>query len=320
MVRERNTQGASGPAVRCVCPERAEQAPEIPGSPIMKFRLRWNGVNRLHWWRDMRAWCLFVWVALLGCQRQEQAPALKTLAPAPLAPLQATPTPGAAHETAYQVEAAPVWGDAVPANAVRLRLAGTSVQLGSSHFNVDTVEGRAGVLATVGQAPALLVPDATTYLAQVAPLLAALDDEATQTWLLHPTAQVAFHVTLRDGPAFDAWLHLPKPGALRIIQRQDGLELVSNVGKLPGGDANGPTVPRRGGQLDVALAREGMERLKSRFPEADALCLVPSIGTELRETASVLSAACDAAGHPLFATLCLVYPRPPGWRGGRAPR
>ncbi len=245
---------------------------------------------------------------------------MKALAPAPLAPLQASVPPGAGREAAYQVEAAPVWGDAIPAGAVRLKLAGNSVQLGGAHFSVDTAEGRAGLLAAVGHAPALLVPDATTYLAQLAPLLAALDDGGTQTWLLHPSGQVAFHLSLRDGPAFAAWLHQPEQGALRIIQRQDGLELVSNVGKLPGGDANGPTVPRRGGQLDVALAREGMERLKSRFPQADALCVVPSFGTELRETASVLTAAWEAAGHPLFTSLCLVYPRPSGWRGGPASR
>jgi hypothetical protein len=131
---------------------------------------------------------------------------------------------------------------------------------------------------------------------------------------------VAFRVALRDAPAFDVWLHIPRPGALRIIERQDGLELVSNVGKLPGSDANGPTVPRRGGQLDVALAREGLERLKSRFSGADTLCVVPSFATELRETGALLSAAWTSAGAPLFAALCLVYPRPPDWRPAPGPR
>ena len=268
----------------------------------------------------MRPVFLLSLVALAGCQREESAPALKTLAPAPLAPLQEVLAADAGREAAYHVKPAPVWGDAVPAPAVRVQLAGTHVQVAGVDYDVDTAEGRASVLALLGKGPALLVPDTDTYLAQVAPLLAAFDDASAETWLLHPSGKVAFRVSLHDATAFDAWLHEPKPGALRIIQRQDGLELVSNMGKLPGGDANGPTVPRRGGQLDVSLAREGLERLKSRFGDADTLCVVPSFAAELRETASLLTAAWASADGPLFGGLCLVYPRPPGWRAAQGSR
>jgi len=268
----------------------------------------------------MRPCCLLWLLALLGCQQQQKAPPLKALAPAPLLPLGGQSSTDGGREAVYQVESAPVWGDAVPEHAVRVQLHGSQVQLGGRGFDVDTEEGRASARARLGNSPALLVPDATTYLAQVAALLAAFDDGRVETWLLHPSAQVAFRLTLRDGPAFDAWLHLPKPGALRIVQREDGLELVSNVGKLPGGDVNGPTVPRRGGQLDVALARTGLLRLKARFPEAEALCVVPSFGTEVRETAALLTAAWEAPDRPLFSSLCLVYPRPAGWRQGPSPR
>ncbi len=263
--------------------------------------------------------CLLCVAGLLGCE-QPKAPPLKTLAPAPLLPLQPNAAADAGREAAYRVEPAAVWGPALPVGAVRLLLQGPAVQLADGRVDVESAEGRAHVLAAVGQRPVLLVPDATTYLAQVAPLLAALDDGAVPTWLVHPSGQVAFPLTLRDARAFDAWLHLPAPGALRIIQRQDGLELVSNVGKLPGGDANGPTVPRRGGQPDVALAREGLQRMKSRFPEAEGLCVVPSFATELRETAALLTAAWAAPDRPLFGSLCLVYPRPPGWRAAPGPR
>jgi hypothetical protein len=259
-------------------------------------------------------------LVLLAACRREEAPPLKALAPAPLAPLRAAAPADAGREAVYQVDAAPVWGDAPPTSSERVLLEGTTVRLGQAAFGVDSAEGRAGVLAAVGRGPVVLVPVSDTYLAQVAPLLAALDDAALETWLLHPGGKVAFRLVLRDAPAFDAWLHEPKPGALRMVQRQDGLELVSNVGKLPGGDANGPTVPRRGGQLDVALAREGLERLKSRFDTADVLCVVPSFGTELRETGAVLTAAWEGPGKPLFASLCLVYPRPPGWRPAPRPR
>lgn len=254
-----------------------------------------------------------------GCRRDEPPP-LKSLAPAPLQPLRATADADAGREVAYRVEPAPVWGEPPPAGAVRVLLAGNAVRLLGASHSVDTEEGRGAVLVQARGRPLLLVPDAETYLAQLAPLLAALDDVGAETWLLHPGGAVAFRLRLRDAPAFDAWLHEPKPGALRIIQRQDGLELVSNVGKLPGGDGNGPTVPRRGGQLDVALARAGLLRLKSRFgAEATALCVVPSFGTELRETAALLTAAWAGPQEPLFASLCLVYPRPSGWRAVRLP-
>lgn len=287
--------------------------------------MQWNGPSRhtlrsLESPRAMRLFSLLSLVALAGCQREESPAALKALAPVPLAPLQRTAPSDAGREAAYRVKAAPVWGQAIPTQAVQALLVGSMVQLGSTRFDVSTPNGCADALAAVGKGPLLLVPDADTYLAQVAPLLAALDDAGIETWLVHPSGKVAFRVALRDAPTFDAWLHEPKPGALRIIERQDGLELVSNVGKLPGSDANGPTVPRRGGQLDVALAREGLERLKSRFAQADTLCVVPSFATELRETAALLTAAWTSKEGPLFGSLCLVYPRPPGWRAAPGSR
>src|SRR5262249_14661413 len=148
-----------------------------------------------------------------------------------------------------------------------------------------------------------------TYMAELAPLLAALDDAKVPTWILHPGGAVAFLVEPRDEAAFDAWLDETKPGKLRIIQRQDGLELVSGIGKLPGSDPNGPTVPVRGGQLDIATAREGLRRLQARFKVSDA-CLVPSFGTELRAVGTVLSAFWSGPKEPLFDNVCLVYPRP----------
>ena len=169
--------------------------------------------------------------------------------------------------------------------------------------------GVAPLLAAIGKAPALLVPDEATYLAEVAPLLAGLEDAHVATWILHPGGAVAFPVALRDEQQFSAWLDEPRPGKLRIIQRQDGLELVSGIGKLPGPDPNGPTVPIRGGRLDVGTTREGLQRLQLRFHAPDA-CLVPSFGTELRAVATVLSAYWAGPKEPLFETVCLVYSRP----------
>jgi hypothetical protein len=169
--------------------------------------------------------------------------------------------------------------------------------------------GAAPLLAAIGKGPALLVPDDGAYMAEVAPLLAALDDAKVPTFVLHPDGAVAFAVELRDEAAFDAWLDDPRPGKLRVVQRQDGLELVSGIGKLPGPDPNGPTVPVRGGRLDVGTARAGLQRLQTRFHAPDA-CLVPSFGTELRAVGTVLSAFWAGPKEPLFETVCLVYPRP----------
>jgi hypothetical protein len=292
-----------------------KQVPEMAS-----FRLQWNRRPYLLSATLVAPLRLCALLLLAACRREEAPPPLRSLAPAPLAPLRPAAPADAGREAVYQVEAAPVWGDAPPSPSRRVLLEGATARLGTTAFGVESAEGRAGVLAAVGRGPVVLVPVSDTYLAQVSPLLAALDDAAVETWLLHPSEKVAFRLRLRDGPAFDAWLHEPRPGALRMVQRQDGLELVSNVGKLPGGDANGPTVPRRGGQLDVALAREGLERLKSRFGTADTLCVVPSFGTELRETGAVLTAAWAAPTKPLFTSLCLVYPRPPGWRPAPGPR
>ena len=149
-----------------------------------------------------------------------------------------------------------------------------------------------------------------------APLLAALDDAHLEVWLRHPDLPVAFPVALRDEPAFQRWLDEPVPGKLRVIHRADGFELQTNMGKLPGGDPNGPTVPVRGGQLDLATLQRGLARVRSRFADAPDVCFVPSFGMELQQTVRALAADYPEAGKPLFPGLCLVYPRPPR-DGGR---
>jgi len=202
-----------------------------------------------------------------------------------------------------------VWGAPLPAGAFRVTFAAGEVRAGASVASLHADAGVTPVLAAIGKGPALLVPDDTTYMAELAPLLAALDDAKIPTWVLHPGGTVAFPVQLRDEAAFDAWLDDPKPGKLRVVQRQDGLELVSGIGKLPGPDPNGPTVPVRAGRLDVATAREGLQRLQARF-RASGACLVPSFGTELRAVGTVLSAFWSGREEPLFDTVCVVYPRP----------
>jgi len=186
-------------------------------------------------------------------------------------------------------------------------------QAGGTTASLAADAGLSPLLASVGKGPVLLVPDESSYMAELSALLAALDDAKVPTWILHPGGAVAFQVELRDERAFDAWLDEPTPGKLRVIQRQDGLELVTGVGKLPGPDPNGPTVPVRGGRLDIATAREGLQRLQTRFQAAEA-CLVPSFGTELRAVGTVLTAFWSGPKEPMFERVCLVYPRPAATR------
>ncbi len=248
----------------------------------------------------------WVCVAGSGCE-ERSAPPLSSLAPAPLQPLGAAGTD--AGPDPHRLATAPVWGAPLPAGAVRVTFRKGQAQAGASVVSLGADAGVSVLLGPIGKGPVLLVPDDEVYMAELAPLLAALDDAKVPTWILHPGGAVAFQVDLRDEPAFDAWLDEPKPGKIRIIQRQDGLELVSGIGKLPGTDPNGPTVPVRGGRLDVATTREGLQRLEKRFHAPDA-CLVPSFGTELRAVGTVLSAFWSGPKDPLFERVCLVYPRP----------
>jgi hypothetical protein len=157
----------------------------------------------------------------------------------------------------------------------------------------------------------LVVPDADTFLAQSSEVLEALRDAAAEVWLKHPDAEVAYRLVLRDEEGFREWLAEVAPGKLRIIQRSDGFELSTSVGKLPGGDRNGPSVPVRGGKQDIATLRKGLGLLKGRFKTAEDICLVPSFGTEVAQAARALSGVYTEPGEPLFDTLCLVYPTPP---------
>ena len=248
------------------------------------------------------------WVCVVGSGCEERsAPPLSSLAPAPLQPLGAAGTD--AGSDPHRLVSAPVWGAPLPAGAVRVTFGKGQAQAGASAVSLGADAGVSPLLGAIGKGPALLVPDDEVFMAELAPLLAALDDAKVPAWILHPGGAVAFQVELSDEPAFDAWLDEPKPGKIRVVQRQDGLELVSGIGKLPGPDPNGPTVPVRGGRLDVATAREGLQRLQTQFHAPDA-CLVPSFGTELRAVGTVLSAFWSGPKEPLFDRVCLVYPRP----------
>ncbi|RKH33886.1 hypothetical protein D7Y13_04755 [Corallococcus praedator] len=206
---------------------------------------------------------------------------------------------------------APAFGEPLPEDVLRLEMSGDAVRLGAESF-VPASEVDAARLAqrVGGKGVLLVIGDADTFLAQVSELLAVLQTKAASVWLQHPDAPVAYRVVLRDEDGFRAWLQEVAPGKLRIIQRADGFELTTSVGKLPGPDRNGPTVPVRGGRQDIATLRRELARLKGRFTTSDDLCLVPSFGTEVAQVARALGGTYVAPEEPLFDTLCLVYPLP----------
>jgi hypothetical protein len=259
----------------------------------------------------------FLTLALgLGACTEKPAPPLSALSPKPLPAAPRAADGGEDRDAAYRVELVPAWGEPLPPAAVTVELVGTRAQVGGEVFDSSAPGGLAALGAKLARKPALLAPDRDTYLAQVAALMTAFEADRRETWLANADRTWAYRLTLKDETEFQAWLDEPKPGKIRIIQREDGLEVQTNVGKLPGIDPNGPTVPLRGGQLDVGALRRGLGRLKSRFDDAADVCWVPSFGTELARVAEAMSGNYRGAGQRLFDQLCLVYPRPRPRDGG----
>ncbi|MGQ0508684.1 MAG: hypothetical protein ACT4TC_25570 [Myxococcaceae bacterium] len=212
-------------------------------------------------------------LTLLACREEPRAPT-KPAAPTPLPRGEAVTAAKDDREALHRVEQSPLWGHAVPKEGTVLKLK----------------------------------PD--DYLAAFAELLATADDAGEKVWLQHPSAALAYPLVLRDEKAFGEWIDEAKPGKIRIIQRADGFELQTNLGKMPGADRNGPTVPARGGKQDLATLRRDLLALKGRFKVAPDACLVPSFGTEALAITNALSSMSAAEGEPIFDELCLVYPRP----------
>jgi hypothetical protein len=141
----------------------------------------------------------------------------------------------------------------------------------------------------------VLSSDRETQIAVASPLLAILAEAGAEVQLRGSSA--AFPIQLKDEQQFRAWLDEAKAGKIRVIQRADGFELQTDLGKLPGNDPRGPL-------------RRGLSLLKARFPDALDVCLVPSFGTELWKVAAALSGFYTSANVPLFNSNCLVFPRP----------
>jgi hypothetical protein len=267
----------------------------------------------------MRRVVLAVLCCVAGCRKEEPRASERLAPPKPLEQL-ALPAlreadGGIDREALFHVAPYTLVGPSAPAELARLKLAGDAVAQGETRYALDTAEGKAALAAALKGPPlaggVALVPDAETYLAQAAPLLTLLHDAQVPTWLQHPNGRLAVQVTLRDEPGFQAWIDEKMvPGKLRVIHRADGFELQTNMGKLIGVDPNGPSVPVRGGVMDLGMLQQGFKRIKERFTDAADVCFVPSFATPLADAAQAVLANYTSATEATFASSCLVFPRP----------
>jgi hypothetical protein len=245
-----------------------------------------------------------------GCsQRVEKSPSKSLTAPPQRSAEVSVEASSEDREELFRVEQAPIWGEKAPKNATVVYIDRGSISVGRHQIESSGADWL-NRLRPLVKAPCtlLLSSGPEIYLVEAGPLLRALQSIGCEVWLKHPEAPVAFKDLLRDESEFDRWLAEPKPGKIRVIQRADGFELQTSVGKMAGPDAHGPTVPTRSGQLDIGRLRTGLSRLKDRFSGAPDACLVPSFGTELWSIAKALSGYYRGSEKPLFDQLCLVYP------------
>ncbi len=239
---------------------------------------------------------LLVCVVMMGCAKAAPVSDAGTTARAPVAkleplePVRADEDGG--NEVYFKVVVLPPVGPTTPSDVVPVKIDGES----------NTWDGVAKRV--------LLLPVDDTYLAQASALLAKLDDAGADVWLKHPDANIAFGLQLRDESSFQNWLDEPVAGKLRVIHRTDGFELQTGLGKLPGPDVRGPTVPVRGGKMDLTTLQRGMKQISNRFRGAPDLCFVPSFGMSLNDTARAMAANFVDETTAYFPTTCMVYPRP----------
>ena len=246
-------------------------------------------------------------MSLVGCRSSSAVDAGPPKKPLPkLEPLEQVKGSASAdasideREAIFRIVPIEVVGPAAPEKAIRLDLDGEAVKQGGVPFDLKTVKQNDDVI---------LVPIGETYLVQIAPVLAALDDVGADVFLQHPDQPIAWPVDLRDEAVFQSWIDDPEPGKVRVIQRADGFELQTNLGKLPWQDPNGPTVPVRGGQMDLKTLQRGLEKVAVFFKTKD-VCFVPSFGMEVAQVSRALAANWKSAEVAWFPTQCLVYPRP----------
>ncbi len=249
--------------------------------------------------------CLVLLLLLAGCaDKPKPAPAPPPQKPVPLEPLTLEPAnpDGGTGAATYSVKPFTFSGEPAPATARRLDIKGEAISSGGKPVTLADLDAQSVVLLSF---------DADAYLAQQLPLLARLDDAGAQVWLQSPDVPtLAWPVKLRDEANFNAWLDESVAGKLRIVHRTDGFELQTNMGKLAGNDAKGPTVPTRGGAYDLVTLQKGLDRVKGRFAAAPDVCFMPTYAMPMHDAIRAIATNWLTRDSVVFAEACLVYPRP----------
>lgn len=246
---------------------------------------------------------LLLVLLLVGCTQKAKTDAAPVpTKPAPLEPLTAEPSADGGVAPTYTVKPFTFSGDPAPSTARRLEIVGEAISL----------DGKPVTVANLPALPVVLLSfDADAYLAQQLPLLARLDDAGAEVWLQSPdVSAIAWPVKLRDEANFNVWLDDGGPGKLRIVHRTDGFELQTNMGKLAGADARGPTVPTRGGSYDLVMLQKGLDRVKARFTAAADVCFMPTYAMPMRDAIRAIATNWISKDSVVFGGACLVYPRP----------
>lgn len=260
------------------------------------------------------AFCVAATVLVFGCRRAEKE-AASASAPRRIEPVLSANAGATAAEdggnigadSLHEVEAFTAVGPALPADAVVLDLHG------------ELLPGRGGVLdggvvALLERAKSaktvVLRGGDDTMLFQMVELLAGLHEARVSVWVADAESTMGYPVELKHERDFQAWIDQAVPGKVRVIGRADGFEVQTNMGKVPGVDPNGPTVPPRGGQQDFATLKRALARAKELFPKADDVAFVPSYATTLRHIARSISANAESPSSFIFSRVYLVYPHP----------
>ncbi|MFN0063196.1 MAG: hypothetical protein ACKVPX_11870 [Myxococcaceae bacterium] len=149
-----------------------------------------------------------------------------------------------------------------------------------------------------------------TYWMQAAQTFAQLRDAQTQV------SFSGYVVALRDEAEFAQWVGAQGPGKIRLIQRADGVEVQTAVGKVPGPDPEGPTLPARAGSLSHPSLQKVLVMLRERFGAEDGIWIVPSFGMPLSAVLSVVRTIGELPKESRFPYTALVFPRPPPQAAG----
>lgn len=112
---------------------------------------------------------------------------------------------------------------------------------------------------------------------------------------------------LRTQESMKGWMAALEPlDKLRLVIRNDGMEVVTRHGKIPGPDRFGPSIPARKGVHDFDLLYQDAARLSARFPQESQVAVLAGGQTTMQTLAMAMDTMRRASGGRL-RDFILVY-------------